>query len=72
MEEKKFKLCAAHDKGDSTHTIWLYAEKPTINATNDGYCSSFKDVSGCIDESFISELTFGNSPKEIEITIKVK
>ena len=37
MEEKKFKLWAAHDKGDSAHTVWLYEEKPTLNATNDGY-----------------------------------
>ena len=72
MEEKKYKLWAAHDKGDNAHTIWLYAEKPTLNATNDGYWSSFKDMRGCVDESLIPELTFENSPKEIEITIKVK
>ena len=43
-----------------------------MNATNDGYWASLKDMRGCIDESFIPELTFENSPKEIEITIKIK
>ena len=43
-----------------------------MNATNDGYWASLKDMRGCIDESFILELTFENSPKEIEITIKIK
>lgn len=72
MEEKKFKLWAAHDKGDNAHAVWLYSKKPKLNATNDGYCSSLKDMQGCVDESFIPELTFENSPKEIEITINVK
>ena len=72
MEEKKFRLWAAHDKGDSAHTVWLYSEKPTLNTTNDGYWSSLKNMRGCVDESFIPELTFENSPKEIEIAIKVK
>ena len=70
MEEKKFKLWASHNKG--TYSIWLHAKKPTLNATNDGYWASLNDMRGCVEESFIPELTFENSPKEIEITIKVK
>lgn len=59
-------------KADRAHTVWLYAEKPTLNATNDGYWCPFKNIRGCVDESFMPEITFENSPKEIEITIKVK
>ena len=72
MKEKKIKLWATHDKGDSAHTVWLHSEKPTMNAANDGFWSSLKDKRGCVDESFIPELTFENSPKEIEITILEK
>lgn len=72
MEEKKFKLWASHDKGDSAHTLWLYSEKPSLNKTQDGYWGFLKDLRGNLDEELLPELTFENSPKEIEITIKVK
>ena len=72
MIEKRFKLWASHDKSDSAHTVWLYAEKPALNTTNDSYHASMNDMRGCIDECLMSELTFENSPKEIEITIKMK
>lgn len=72
MLEKRFKLWAAHDRGDVAHTIWLFSARPTLNATNDSYHASMKDMLGCIDECFIPDLTFENSPKEIEITIKIK
>lgn len=72
MEEKNYKLWAAHDDGDDSHTIWLYASKPTLNKENKVYSASLKECMGCVDEDFIPELTFENSPKKIEITIKVK
>ena len=72
MVEKRFKLWASHDKGEVAHTIWLFSARPTLNTTNGSYHASMNDMRGCIDECFIPELTFENSPKEIEITIKIK
>ena len=62
------KIWVAHDKG--AFTVWLYAERPTLDEKGGFFYSKAKDVLGNVDESLLPDVTFVNSPVEYEITFR--
>lgn len=62
------KIWAAHEKG--AFTVWLYAEKPTLDKKKGFFYSRAKDMLGNVDESLLPDVTFENSPVEYEITLR--
>lgn len=57
---------------DSDNTLWLHTNKPELNCnpkTNSYFWLSAEDWWE-IDEDFLPEVTFKNSPMEVELVIK--
>lgn len=64
----KNKVWTAHDKG--AFTVWLYAERPTLDKNGGFFYSRAKDMLGNVDESLLPDVTYENSPIEYEITFR--
>ena len=57
---------------DSDNTLWLHEEKPKkcTNAKNKSYFWVSTEDWWEVDESFLPEVTFENSPMEVELVLK--
>ena len=66
MNEIQVKCWGARDKDAAT--IWLYRVKPTLSG--DTFTAPIRHTIGTIDHELIPQITFENSPVEIELLIK--
>ena len=61
------KLWIARDKDES---LYIYAERPKLNEVNNQWYCTLGCFNCQLDESMLPELTFENSPQEIELKLK--
>lgn len=74
--EKKITLWAARDKNaDGSGEVWLYKEEPYCEKVGEDHVFfgevGLADTTECFGDAF-DDITFENSPVEVELTIKVK
>lgn len=74
--EKKITLWAARNKYvDGGGEVWLYQDKPHCEKVDEDYVcftdGKYGDTTLCFGDAF-DDITFENSPVEVELTIKVK
>ena len=61
------KFWIARDKDGS---LWIFEEKPTFFEGGSSWVCNFGKNYAALDNSWFPEVTFENSPKEVEIKFK--
>ena len=56
---------------DKDGSLWLYETKPCLNSNGDDFVQTSDGDSMQLRDDMFSQVTFENSPKEVEISVKI-